>query len=100
MDPGPQFIELLSWNDFGEAHYLGPTRANYGPPTGSENYANSEFDHTPMLALSGYYNSWFVNGAPPNIRTEGIVWWYRPYPKDLVASADPVPKPDVCSTSI
>lgn len=96
MDPGPQFIELLSWNDAGESHYLGPTK--FDPPTGSENYAHSDFDHTPLLTASAYYNLWFVNGAPPAIKTEAIVWYYRPHPKDLVAASDPVPKPEGAET--
>ncbi|ORY45022.1 glycosyl hydrolase family 71-domain-containing protein [Leucosporidium creatinivorum] len=98
MSPGPQFIELLSWNDFGEAHYLGPVRSSAGIPSGAEGYATDKFDHTPMLTLSAYYNSWFVNGAPPTIKTEGIVWWYRPHPKDLVASSDSVDKPEGADT--
>lgn len=95
MSPGPQFIELLSFNDFGEGHYLGPVRSSAGVPAGAEEYATDKFNHTPMLTLSAYYNSWFVNGGPPTIKTEGIVWWYRPHPKALVASGDSVSKPDV-----
>lgn len=78
MSPGPQFIELLSFNDYGESHYLaGPIRSTAGIPAGAEDYATDKFDHAPMLTLSAYYNSWFVNGAPPTIKTEGIIWWYR-----------------------
>lgn len=98
MDPGPQFIELLSWNDFGESHYLGSTRTNYGPPAGSEGYANKDFDHTPLLTASAFYNAWFKTGSSPVIKTEGVIWYHRPHPKDLVASSDPVPKPEGADT--
>jgi hypothetical protein len=33
LSPGPQVIELLlSWNDYGEGHYLGPMRSTAGIP--------------------------------------------------------------------
>lgn len=32
MSPGPMFIELLSWNDYGEGHYLGTVRSTAGIP--------------------------------------------------------------------
>ncbi|KAL8283904.1 hypothetical protein RQP46_005336 [Phenoliferia psychrophenolica] len=92
LSAGPDMIELLTWNDFGESHYLGPIRDNAAPPTGSGNYTKG-FDHTPMLTLSSYYNTWYKSGTAPTIGSETIVWWYRPHPKSATASADSLPAP-------
>lgn len=57
----PAYVELLSWNDFGESHYLGPVRASAGVPSGATAYADTKHDHLPMLWLSAYYNIWYAS---------------------------------------
>lgn len=52
----PDFIELLSINDYGESHYLSSVSENAGVPEGAKGYVDSSRDHTPMLWLSTYYN--------------------------------------------
>ncbi|GAA6016560.1 hypothetical protein JCM10207_002841 [Rhodosporidiobolus poonsookiae] len=98
LESGPAFIELLSWNDFGEAHYLGPVRDDAGVPSTATGYADSKHDHTPVLWASAYYNLWFTNGSPPNIKTEAIVWYYRPHPAGATASSDSLAAPDYADT--
>ncbi|GJN87190.1 hypothetical protein Rhopal_000135-T1 [Rhodotorula paludigena] len=56
LNPGPDFIELLSINDYGESHYLSSVSKNAGVPEGAKGYVDSSRDHTPMLWLSAYYN--------------------------------------------
>ena len=29
MNPAPQFVEILTWNDYGEATYIGPVSTAY-----------------------------------------------------------------------
>ncbi|BGP13907.1 hypothetical protein JCM10213v2_001845 [Rhodosporidiobolus nylandii] len=54
LENGPQFVELLSWNDFGESHYLGPLRDDAGVPGAAATYANTDHDHTDALAERVY----------------------------------------------
>ncbi|GAA6044747.1 hypothetical protein NBRC10513_004603 [Rhodotorula toruloides] len=98
LSPGPAYAELLSWNDFGESHYLGPVRASAGVPSGATAYADAQHDHLPMLWLSAYYNIWFKSGSPPPISTECVVWWYRPHPAKASASSDPLSAPQYAET--
>ncbi|KAM0755751.1 hypothetical protein T439DRAFT_376053 [Meredithblackwellia eburnea MCA 4105] len=105
MSPGPAFIEVRNiirsciggpavfelHADY--SHYLGPTRPNAGLPSLSTQYSSSQFDHTPMLTLSSYYNSWFKTGAAPTIKSETVVWWYRPHPKAVKATSDSLQAP-------
>ncbi|OBZ69018.1 hypothetical protein A0H81_11351 [Grifola frondosa] len=37
------FVEINTWNDYGESHYIGPIKGAL--PTGSEAWVNG-FDHT------------------------------------------------------
>ncbi|GAA5824303.1 hypothetical protein JCM3770_004457 [Rhodotorula araucariae] len=99
LNPGPAFVELLSWNDFGEAHYLGPVRQSAGIPEGAKDYVNTaSSDHTPMLWLSAYWNIWFKSGSPPAITSEAVIYWYRPHPASATASDDPIAKPEFADT--
>ncbi|BGO89634.1 hypothetical protein NBRC10512_001513 [Rhodotorula toruloides] len=98
LNPGPAYVELLSWNDFGESHYLGPVRASAGVPSGATAYADTKHDHLPMLWLSAYYNIWFKSGSPPPISTECLVWWYRPHPAKVSATSDPLSAPQYAET--
>ncbi|KAJ6509065.1 glycoside hydrolase [Mycena vulgaris] len=61
----PQLVELITWNDFGESHYIGPLhpeRPSVYAPSGDSDGAIQ----------------W----------QENIVYWYRPHPKGL-SCADP-----------
>ncbi|KAI5480319.1 glucan endo-1,3-alpha-glucosidase, glycoside hydrolase family 71 protein [Pseudohyphozyma bogoriensis] len=94
LDPQPDFIELLTWNDFGESHYLSGPRANANPSAAMLLYANeTDFNHTGMLILSSYYNSWFKTGNKPTIQQETVVWWYRPHKAGATATSDALPAP-------
>jgi hypothetical protein len=36
----PEFVEMLTWNDYGESHYIGPIRAA-GIPAGAKWYVQN-----------------------------------------------------------
>ncbi|ORY73851.1 glycosyl hydrolase family 71-domain-containing protein [Leucosporidium creatinivorum] len=93
MDTQPDWIELLTWNDYSESHYLGPLHDTSILPGTNSLYVNSTFDHTPMLTLSSYYNRWYKTGSPPSIATETVIWWYRPHPTAATASSDTLDRP-------
>lgn len=97
----PDFIEILSWNDYGESHYLrGPKPAANLPADviSSEKYVNW-MPHEPLLDLISYFNRWFKCGARPVIERSKAYLWYRSHPKDAVAKFDSLSAPDKASAT-
>jgi len=76
-----RFIEMLTWNDFGESHYLGPYETPH-TDDGSSKWA-SGFDHTAMLDFASPFISAFKAGlSEPEVGQEMLVFWHRPHLKD------------------
>ena len=84
-------VEIVTWNDFGESHYIGPIGPNL--PVGSEAWVTG-FDHQAWLSLVNYFATHFRLGQPPPIEKDQIVMWSRPHPRDATATADSVGPPD------
>ena len=87
----PDIIELQTWNDWSESHYLrdlpasfasGPASATLGPML---NYVQNT-THAPWRLIANYYNSWYKNGVAPNATTDQVVYWYRRHPKGASCS--------------
>ncbi|KAG9034125.1 hypothetical protein FRB95_013770 [Tulasnella sp. JGI-2019a] len=85
----PQLIELLTWNDFGESHYIGPLH-----PTNTAVYAGNAGAWVTGMPHDGwrriiqsYITAYKAGTAPvPTSVGESVVMWYRPNPKGLVCS--------------
>ncbi|KAG8871049.1 hypothetical protein FRB97_009141, partial [Tulasnella sp. 331] len=85
----PQLIELLTWNDFGESHYIGPLH-----PTNTAVYAGDAGTWVTGMPHDGwrriiqsYITAYKTGAAPvPGTSGESVVMWYRPNPKGLVCS--------------
>lgn len=84
----PDFVEIVTWNDFGESHYVGPIYepgVPQGPDTDALRYVRG-MDHTPWLETLEYqiaaYKHAFNPAAhpPPAVRADKIVYWYRRHP--------------------
>lgn len=96
----PDFLEILTWNDGGESHYLG----QYWPQTimATANYSiyTDEYDHSgwqnlvaPMISAlkSGATNASAL--APPvNVSLTGA-FWYRPMLANTTCSEDLLGRP-------
>ncbi|KAJ7677688.1 glycoside hydrolase [Mycena polygramma] len=87
----PQLVELITWNDFGESHYIGPLHperpsvyAPSGDPDGAIQWA-AGFPHDAWRKIITPYIAAYKNGGPVTISPdqENIVYWYRPHPKGL-----------------
>jgi hypothetical protein len=81
----PDYVELLTWNDWGESHYLGPLSQYAGAyPTGSEVYTyNPKIVHDAWLNDLPYYIAKYKNGgAEPSNYNEHVTFWYRLNPKN------------------
>ncbi|KAJ7471191.1 glycoside hydrolase family 71 protein [Mycena galericulata] len=84
-------VQLLTWNDFGESHYLGPLLPHTSQPN-SQAWVDG-FDHTGWLDLFAYYIEAFKTDAYPDITRDRIFLWARLYPSSA-STLDPVGKPD------
>jgi len=83
------FVEMVTWNDYGESDYYGPIEG--AQPEGTT-WANN-FPHTAWFDMSEYYITAFKTGSYPAITKDVIYFWARPHPAAATASSDPLPKP-------
>ncbi|WWD04916.1 hypothetical protein V865_002987 [Kwoniella europaea PYCC6329] len=102
-DQSPQFIEIISWNDFGESHYIGPV---LGAQPGSERWTEG-MDHEGFRVMIKYFiHKWknqihrgpdknlpFGKGEEEKERGKLVVW-YRTQSRDMQTAQDRVGKPD------
>lgn len=76
------FLEIVTWNDYGESHYVGP----YDTPH-TDDGASKWADKMPHVALMDvaqpFINAFKAGKAEPVVDKEGVVYWYRPHPKAI-----------------
>ncbi|OQE40991.1 hypothetical protein PENCOP_c005G00035 [Penicillium coprophilum] len=78
----PEFVEIISWNDYGESHYIGPLHEGA--------YATFEIGNASYNYAAGHpHDGWrdflpFIidvyKGARANVTTEGVTAWFRQSP--------------------
>ncbi|KAF8957310.1 glycoside hydrolase family 71 protein [Flammula alnicola] len=81
-------VQIISWNDYGESHYIGPIK---GAQPNSQAWVDG-YPHTAWLYLNRYFTKAFQTGTYPAITKDQIFMWARPHPKNST-SADAVPRP-------
>ncbi|KAK3317119.1 glycosyl hydrolase family 71-domain-containing protein [Cercophora scortea] len=76
----PDWVEIISWNDYGESHYIGPVRQNALGALRSAplNYVQ-DMPHDAWRTFLPYSISMYVQNMTYSTK-EGIVFWYRPNP--------------------
>ncbi|KAK6432630.1 hypothetical protein LTR95_011201 [Oleoguttula sp. CCFEE 5521] len=84
----PDIIEILTWNDFCESHYLrdlpdqhDTSAKDYVVLGDMGNYVWGQ-NHAPWRIIAKYYISWWKSGSPPPIIMDQVIYWYRVHPKD------------------
>jgi len=75
----PELVEIITWNDYGESHYIGPIDGAL--PDGSEKWVNG-FDHQGWLAMTAYYIQAYKSGSYPSVQKDQVTFWYRTHSKD------------------
>ncbi|KAJ6458356.1 putative alpha-1,3-glucanase/mutanase [Mycena vitilis] len=76
---GPTFIEIITWNDYGESHYVGPLSSEHEDDGGSK-WAN-DMPHNAWLDMAKPFIAAYKAGStsPDTFITEDqIIYWYRP----------------------
>ncbi|CAK5274285.1 unnamed protein product [Mycena citricolor] len=85
-------VQFISWNDFGESHYIGPVLANTDQPN-SQAWVNG-FDHQAWLEVVKFYIAAYKTGPYPRITQDRVVMWSRLFPTDAEVDTDPVGPPE------
>ncbi|EGN94676.1 glycoside hydrolase family 71 protein [Serpula lacrymans var. lacrymans S7.3] len=83
------FAEIITWNDYGESHYIGPIEGVL-PQSGSWTWG---FDHQGWLDLITYYIQAFKTGSYPTVSADRLFLWGRLYPEAASCPNDPVGLP-------
>ena len=79
-----QWLEILTWNDYGESHYVGPLSSPH-KDDGNSKWTN-DMPHNGWLYMAVPYIAAFHNGhEKPDayIAEDKLFYWYRPTPKDV-----------------
>lgn len=101
MTAKPDVVQIVTWNDFGESHYIGPIY-NDGIPRADNANAHSYVDNMPhdhWRDLLPYYIAMYKNGGTaPSVSTDKLSFWYRLTPA-AAGSANGVAGNN-CKTSI
>ncbi|KAJ7099747.1 glycoside hydrolase family 71 protein [Mycena epipterygia] len=81
-------VEVITWNDYGEAHYIGPIE---GSQPNSQAWVNG-FDHQGWLDIMKYYIEYYKTGSAPTISKDRIFLWAKLYSTNATAP-DPIGPP-------
>ncbi|KAJ3885100.1 glycosyl hydrolase family 71-domain-containing protein [Lentinula edodes] len=87
------FVEMVTWNDYGESDYFGPGPSSSDLQPYGTTWADG-FPHNGFFDLSAYYIAAFKTGTYPKITKDTIYFWLRPHPAGINANKDPLPKPE------
>ncbi|KAJ0387169.1 hypothetical protein COL922a_002781 [Colletotrichum nupharicola] len=79
----PEFVQIISWNDYGESHHIGPIRGHafvaFEKDSGKAPYMYSLDHHGWRVFLPFAIDRYKYNKATAT--SEGVSFWYRPTPK-------------------
>ncbi|KAH7918065.1 glycoside hydrolase family 71 protein [Leucogyrophana mollusca] len=90
-DVKPDIVEIVTWNDYGESHYIGDINPIVNLGTQAPFYVDG-FDHSKWRDVAQYYISYYKDGTAPAITTDEVVFWYRAYPKNITCSTGTLPR--------
>ncbi|PSN70835.1 glycoside hydrolase family 71 protein [Corynespora cassiicola Philippines] len=88
LELGPRFLEILTWNDYGESHYIGPLASKHTDDGNSKWALN--MPHNGWLDMAKPFIAAYKAGqkSPASFITEDqLVYWYRPTLKSLDCDA-------------
>lgn len=96
----PDYVEVLTWNDAGESHYIGPLHSEGIPPEQLAYSNETSWPHKGWQPVISSFIAAYKAGAtsasemvPPTGSTAVGAMWYRSILKDAVCANDPLGKP-------
>ncbi|KAJ5884631.1 mutanase [Penicillium taxi] len=82
LDSTPEFVEIISWNDYGESHYIGPLRdtsmAAFEIGEANYNYALG-YPHDAWRDVLPFLIDLYKDGTA-TMGKDTVIFWYRPNP--------------------
>ncbi|KAH9833684.1 glycoside hydrolase family 71 protein [Rhodofomes roseus] len=91
QDVKPDIVEIVTWNDYAESHYIGEINPNVDLGDQAPNYVDG-FPHTYWRNVAQYFISWYKNGSTPTVTDDQVIFWYRGWPKDTTCSTGSLPR--------
>ncbi|KAI3321399.1 glycoside hydrolase family 71 protein [Xylariaceae sp. AK1471] len=89
LDIQPEYIEIITWNDYGESSYINAPIAHQ-IVSGANTYVDG-FDHTAFRFVLPYFISAYKAGnANVAVPSEGAVGWYRTTPASICSNGGTV----------
>ncbi len=88
----PEWVELVTWNDFGEHSTFSPIEdvSKYWPYADQAHPERGFYKcRVGIAALNRYFISWYQQGKEPEITRDLIYYAHRTHLKDAVAVHDP-----------
>ncbi|KAJ6634661.1 Glucan endo-1,3-alpha-glucosidase agn1 [Pseudolycoriella hygida] len=88
----PDFIQIITWNDYSEASYVCEISSDLPVDMGGiYDMINrpQPMKHDAWLELSTHYIQWYKNNARPAVNYDQFYWWYRVHPKNNVVGEVP-----------
>jgi hypothetical protein len=85
------WVEIVTWNDWGEASYVAP----FGAPAATLHWSGHwgpMLSHAAFLGVGRYYIDWFKQGTPPAIREDALFYAYRTHLKCVPGLRNPKSK--------
>ncbi|KAL2024224.1 hypothetical protein VTK56DRAFT_9380 [Thermocarpiscus australiensis] len=83
-DAQPDFVQILTWNDYGESHYVGPVREKelglFAAAHAPINYVRGITHDGWRTFLPFYIEQYKADGRVPRIQAEAAAAYYRPAP--------------------
>ncbi|GME28445.1 hypothetical protein BU16DRAFT_448990 [Neofusicoccum parvum] len=79
-----RFLEIITWNDYGESHYIGPLSSKHYDD-GNSKWTN-DMPHNGWADMAAPFIAAYKAGSTDvaaHITSDKLVYWYRPAPKDV-----------------
>ncbi|GCB17729.1 mutanase Pc12g07500 [Aspergillus awamori] len=84
LNLAPRFVEIVTWNDYGESHYIAPLASPH-TDDGASKWV-MDMPHDGWLQMSKPFIAAYKNGdkSPDKyITEEKLIYWYRPTPRNI-----------------
>ncbi|KAJ3716483.1 glycoside hydrolase family 71 protein [Lentinula raphanica] len=93
VDVKPDIVEIVTWNDYGESHYISEINPKVNLGDLAPLYVDG-FNHTGWATMAKWYITWFKSGAKsgPTITKDRVIFWYRAHPKDIACDQGEKPR--------
>ncbi|KAK6527374.1 hypothetical protein TWF281_010554 [Arthrobotrys megalospora] len=89
----PALVEIITWNDYGESHYIGPWEPNH-KDDGSAQWADGMPHDGWRIITKAYIEAYKAGLSSPSVSQDSLVYWYRPHPKGISCTSDTLGRPN------